>query len=106
MIVFYCPGCGQKYELGDEYAGMRGQCEVCGKEFEIPQKTAAVKLQVPPQVVKEKKNSNALMILLVFFFAVVGVTAFGGQDAGMFLSLILVGVIVLYGIIKAFTKSK
>lgn len=102
-MITFCPHCGQKYDLPREYAGQQAACEVCGREFKIPfEQTAAVKLQVSPDVAKEKKNTNALMFLIVLFCAGIGVTVLGGRDAGAFFALILIGVIVIYGIIKTF----
>src|SRR5262245_53738483 len=34
-IALSCP-CGKKLEVGDEYAGKRGQCPVCGAILDIP----------------------------------------------------------------------
>ncbi len=33
-MIIYCPNCGQKCELDDEYDGAAVECPKCGKDFE------------------------------------------------------------------------
>ncbi|MEN6308043.1 MAG: hypothetical protein ABFD91_09840 [Anaerohalosphaeraceae bacterium] len=46
MIKFTCDHCGQKYALGEAYAGKKVRCSQCQKVLEVP----AAKPQTQPAV--------------------------------------------------------
>lgn len=50
-----CPHCGESLEVQDEWVGMETTCPVCGKDFVIPRRPAAVKR---PPVFKLPKSAR------------------------------------------------
>lgn len=48
-IVFYCPECGQKLRIGDEFAGQAAECVRCSSQLRVPEKSEAKSRRDEPQ---------------------------------------------------------
>lgn len=49
-IVFYCPECGQKLRIGDEFAGKPAACVRCNLALRVPEKSQArSRHEMPPE---------------------------------------------------------
>jgi len=48
-IVFYCPECGQKLRIGDEFAGKPAACVRCNTPLRVPEKSEARSRHEEPQ---------------------------------------------------------
>lgn len=53
-MIIRCPGCNQKYDLKDEFAGQSIECQSCGISFKAPKP-----IKTPqPKAQKEQTNSD------------------------------------------------
>lgn len=55
-MIIRCPGCNQKYDLKDEFAGQSIECQSCGISFKAPKPIKTPQPQ--PKAQKEQTNSD------------------------------------------------